>query len=100
MDNLVDTVVVTGEPVVDGRQVPQHATCDTGLLGDLPHRRLLGRLLTLQVALGQAPLQTAATVAARDDGSHGPAVMNVNDQAARTRLVDDRQVACTRPARL
>src|SRR5699024_1490893 len=57
--HLVHPPVMTGEPVVDGRQVEQHLPGDTGLLLDLTDGGLLGGLRTLQVHLRLATIQPA-----------------------------------------
>ena len=90
VDDLVNAVVVPREPVVDGGQVTQNPTGDARLLGDLAHGRLLSGFRSLEVALGQAPLETAAAIAARDDRGDRAAPPNGDHQSARTGLVDDR----------
>ena len=64
---------------------------DARLLGDLPHRGLLRRLVALEVPLGQAPLEAAGAVAAGDDGGVVDAVAAADDDAAGRGLVDDGQ---------
>ena len=99
VDDLVNTMVVTGEPVVNGSQMAQYAPRDAGLLGDLAHSRLLGRLGALQVALGKAPFEAASAVAARNDGGHRAALLDVDHEPAGAGLVDHRQEARTRASR-
>ena len=95
----MDAVVVPGEPVVDRRQMTQNPAHDTGLLGDLPHGRLLGGLRALQVPLGQAPLQAAAPIPTGDDRRDGAAGLHIDNEAAGARLIDHRQTVHTRPPR-
>ncbi len=59
-----------------------------GLLGDLPDGRLLGRLATLQMTLGQAPLEPAGPVAPRD---HGSTLQVVDHEPAGRGLLDHGQ---------
>ena len=67
VDELVDAALAGGEPVVDGAELDEHPPLDAGLLGHLARRGLGQRLLALDVALGQAPLDPARPVAAGDD---------------------------------
>ena len=99
VDDLVDAVVVPGEPVVDRRQVTQNPARDSGLLRDLPHGRLLGGLPALQMPLGQAPLQAAAPIPTGDDRRDGAAGLHIDNEAAGARLIDHRQTVHTRPPR-
>lgn len=52
VDDLVDTAVIAGEPVVDGGEVADDAPMDARFLGDLAQRSLLGSLGPLQMPLG------------------------------------------------
>ena len=79
---LVDPPLLRHEPEVDGAERGQHLSLDTGLLPDLAHRRLLGCLTGLDVALRQAPDQCSAPVAAADEGGPGPGAGAVDDQPA------------------
>ncbi len=88
MHGLVDAALVDREPVVDAPQPADHASADPRLLLDLAHRRLLGRLVALQVALGQAPLQSSSTVDPGDQGHARRTTGRVHDQAPRRDLLD------------
>ncbi len=76
----MDPPIGTHKPVVNGREVPQHPAADAGFLEDLAYRGLGRRLLAFKVPLGQAPLQTARPVAARNHCGIGLAVNHVDDE--------------------
>src|SRR5690606_18458381 len=64
---LVDAAVLGDEPEVDRAERCDHTADDAGLLLDLAHRRLLGRLPRLDVALRQRPQQSSLAAEAADD---------------------------------
>src|SRR5918992_351726 len=86
---LVDAPVLCDEPEVDRAEWCDHATDDAGLLLDLAHRRLLGRLTGLDVPFGQRPQQPALAVEAADHRGR-PGGM-VHDEPTCRRLVDRAQ---------
>ncbi len=89
---LVDATPVAREPVVDDAEPRADRTRDAGLLRDLADGRLLGGLVALEVTLGEAPLETASTVASGDDGGVRDAVDHRHDEAAGRGLLDDREL--------
>ena len=96
VNDLVDAAVAAGEPVVDRREVADDAPVDAGFLGDLAQRRLLRGLGTLQVSLGQAPLDTPRSIASRDKRCLGNSVTHVHDNTARAGFCGNRQVRAAR----
>ena len=97
---LVHPPALGDEPVVDAAERGQHAALDSGLLGDLADRGLLGGLTEFDVALGQRPQHPAASVDPADQGRDLAvlrAVDPVDDQAARRCLVHGAQPVGSAP---
>ena len=92
VNDLVNAAIVARKPVVDRGKVADDATVNAGLFGDLAQRRLLRGLRTLQVALGQAPLDAARPVAPGDQRGIGNSVTYVNNNATRAGFGGNRQV--------
>ena len=82
VDNLVDAVVRSGEPVVDAREVTDDPSMNTGLFGDLAQGSLLGSFTRFEMAFWQAPFNSACAVAPGDQGGVGDPVNDINDDAS------------------
>jgi len=99
VDGLMHPPSLGDEPEVDRAESSQYLPRDPGLLSDLPDSRLLRRLAGLDVPLGQRPEQPTPAVGAPDECPPRNLVCEVDDEAARARLVDSLQTgAATRAA--
>lgn len=91
MDDLVNTAVCAGEPVVDRSEVAQDTTGDSRLFRNLTDGRFFRRFVALKVTLRQAPFKAATTIPTSDDHGIGVAVLYGNNDATSTCLINNRQ---------